>query len=221
MILLAAIRFAQNAAEMGRRLPLRYAMANGFGSLGLKSGTWTQDTTIFQRDPSLLGRLGHSPVRPPRLFNSLKISAYRQGVADTFSCKTRSWTQRVFSWSMASSTSGTNEESRSCKDTDGLQPPELRLAHWSHVVTQQVSKRLPVQGLVAWPQLSLIKTRLSVPQSAQRATSRIARNIRTAAERFQHTVRVGLDRPHPLGFPWGEGGLFVCSGAPSAARPET
>ncbi len=221
MILLAAIRFAQNAAEMGLRFPLRYAMANGFGSLGLKSETWTQDTIIFQRDPSLLGRLGHSPVRPPRLFKTSEISATRQGFAEESSCKPRSWTDRSFSWSMAVSAIRIIEESKTCKDTDGLQQRESRLARWPHVVTQQASKRLPVQGQAAWPRLSLIKTRLSVPPSVLRATSLIARNIRTAADHFQHTVRVGFDRSRPWGSLGYEGGLFVCSGALCAARPET
>ncbi len=220
MILLAAIRFAQNAAEIGLRFPLRYAMANGFGSLGLKNETWTQDTIIFQRDPSLMGRSGHSPVRPPRLFKSSEISALRQGFAEDSSCKPRSWTDRVFSWSMALSAIRINEERAQCKNSNGW-PLVLRLRRLLPAVTQLVNKRLSAPGQAAQLPLSLSKTRLLVRPSGPLAISPIATNIRTAADHLRHTVRVGFDRSRPWGSPRYEGGLFVCSGAPSAARPET
>lgn len=68
MILPLAPHFAQNAADFLGGVALRYAAAARFGTLQSKDATRTQDAIVLYSNPSLMGRFGQSPVRPPQFF---------------------------------------------------------------------------------------------------------------------------------------------------------
>lgn len=195
MILPLTRVFAQNAAEKSASVALRFASGHGFGSLIAKGETWTQDMIAIQRDPSLRGRFGHSPVRPPRLFQPVakRSKDNRHMLAEITSPSHMHWTKRATTWSLNLSGIRTKEESRTCKNTHGWRVP-WRLQRLQPAVTPSVTRRLLALALAQLPRLSWNRTFLPVPPSASWAMLPIAKNSRNAASARQQPFRIQFDR---------------------------